>query len=94
MFVSQASSLKKGQSKSGILKDSAAPGTLRMGSLRIPWRATGLQSETRKALVSMLKAHCEQKGKDPRVLFRGSAVPGVNQAFPRPVPLNQCVLNS
>ena len=94
MLVSQASSPKKGQSKSGILKARAAPGTLRMGSMRIPWGATGLQSETRKALVSMLKAHCEQRSKDPLVLFQGSAVPGVNQAFPRPVPLNQCALNS
>lgn len=72
MFVSQASSPKKDQPKSGILKASAALGTLRVGFLRTPWGATGLHSEkTGKALVSMLKAHCEHRGKDPRVLFQG-----------------------
>ena len=83
MFVSQASSPKKDQPKSGILKASAAPGTLRMGFWRIPWGATGLHSEeTRKALVSVLKAHCEQRGKDLRVLFQGQLCPGSIRPFP------------
>lgn len=83
MFVSQAPSPKKDQPKSGILKASAAPGTLRMGFLRIPWGATGLHSEeTRQALVSVLKAHCEQRGKDLRVLFQGQLCPGSIRPFP------------
>lgn len=88
MFVSQASSPKKDQPKSGILKASAALGTLRVGFLRTPWGATGLHSEkTGKALVSMLKAHCEHRGKDPRVLFQGQLCLGSIRPCPGPIRL-------